>query len=302
MFGFGEDKPTSIDTLIDTLPQSGATIYALKALDFVVPGEWENVTRFDDMLKKVTGETDAAFLAKVKERALALYNTESEGYQSAVKIYSMVDTSDKMLGAAALANKIAESVSFLSFMDNITPKADNAQALDLAIKLVAEVLAFTKVSGIPGDSIMDFVKALGEYGGESKIRMAALVCFDGVLPLGPDFVAKVSSVLGGLSAESLGENAIFQKISSIVPGVDANGKLGFVKQSFDATKSWMSNFATDNNISADKIKSQLSNYIEIADDKLDFVAGFIDVATNYYEHTGYQTVAARLIERAVNEV
>lgn len=299
MFGFGDSKPESIDTLIDTLPQSGATIYALKALDFVVPGEWENITRFDDMLKKVTGETDIAFLAKVRQRALELYNTESEGYQTAVKIYSLVDTSDKMLGAAALANKVAESVSFLSFMDKITPKADNAQAVDLAVKLVAEVLAFTKVSGIPGDGIADFVKALAEYGGESKIRMAALVCFDGVLPLGPDFVAKVGQVLGGLSADKLGENAIFQKVSGLIPSSD---KLGFVKQSFDATKSWMNDFATKNQISGEKIKAQLSSYIEIADDKLDYVAGFIDVATNYYEHTGYQTVAARLIERAVNEV
>ncbi len=299
MFGFGEDKPTSIDTLIDTLPTTGATVYALKALDFVVPGEWENVTRFDDMLKKVTGETDAAFLAKVKQRTLALYNDSAEGYQTAVKIYGWVDTSDKMLGAAALANKVAESVSFLSFMDKITPKADNAQAIDLAVKLVAEVVAFTKVNGIPGDGISDFVKALAEYDGESKIRMAALVCFDGVLPLGPDFVAKVGQVLGGLSMDSLNDNAIFQKISGFIPVGD---KVGYVRQSFDATKSWMSDFATKNNISADKIKTQLSSYIEIADDKLDYVAGFIDVATNYYEHTGYQAVAARLIERAVNEV
>jgi hypothetical protein len=298
MFGFG-DKPQSIDTLIDTLPQSGATIYALKALDFVVPGEWENITRFDDMLKKVTGETDLAFLAKVRQRALDLYNTESEGYQTAVKIYSFVDSSDKMLGAAALANKVAESVSFLSFMDKITPKADNAQAIDLAVKLVAEIVAFTRVSGIPGDGIADFVRALAEYGGESKIRMAALVCFDGVLPLGADFLQKVGQVVGGLSGDALGENAIFQKISGFIPSSD---KLGYVKQSFEATKSWMGDFATKNQISGDKIKAQLSSYIEIADDKLDYVAGFIDMATDYYQHTGYQTVAARLIERAVNEV
>lgn len=298
MFGFG-DKPQSIDTLIDTLPQSGATVYALKALDFVVPGEWENVTRFDDMLKKVTGETDLAFLAKVRQKALALYNTESEGYQTAVKIYSFVDSSDKMLGAAALANKVAESVSFLSFMDKITPKADNAQAVDLAVKLVAEIVAFTKVSGIPGDGIADFVRALAEYGGESKIRMAGLVCFDGVLPLGADFLQKVGQVIGGLSGDALSENAIFQKISGFIPSSD---KLGYVKQSFEATKSWMGDFATKNQISGEKIKAQLSSYIEIADDKLDYVAGFIDVATDYYQHTGYQTVAARLIERAVNEV
>ena len=42
--------------------------------------------------------------------------------------------------------------------------------------------------------------------------------------------------------------------------------------------------------------------LEIADDKLNYVAAFLDVSTEYYSHTGTQTVAARLIERAAGEV
>jgi hypothetical protein len=42
--------------------------------------------------------------------------------------------------------------------------------------------------------------------------------------------------------------------------------------------------------------------VEIADDKLDYVAAFLDMSTNYYEHTGIQTLAHRLIERAVAEI
>jgi hypothetical protein len=46
----------------------------------------------------------------------------------------------------------------------------------------------------------------------------------------------------------------------------------------------------------------LSGFLEFADDKLDYVAAFLDVSTNYYEHTGTQTLARRLIERALAEI
>jgi len=35
----------------------------------------------------------------------------------------------------------------------ITPKADKAQTIDLSLKLVAELVAFCQINGIPGDSI-----------------------------------------------------------------------------------------------------------------------------------------------------
>ncbi len=103
-----------------------------------------------------------------------------------------VDGTDKALGAAALANKVGESVSFLGFLDKLTPKPDKAQTIDLCLKLLAEVVGFCQINGIPGDSIGDFVAALGEYGKESMIRMAGLVCVDGLIPLGPDFIQKIS--------------------------------------------------------------------------------------------------------------
>jgi len=42
--------------------------------------------------------------------------------------------------------------------------------------------------------------------------------------------------------------------------------------------------------------------VDIADDKLDYVAAFLDMTTNYFEHTGTQSVARRLIERAASEI
>jgi len=47
--------------------------------------------------------------------------------------------------------------------------------------------------------------------------------------------------------------------------------------------------------------NNLQRFVEVADDKLDYLGAFLDVTTNY-EHTGTQTLARRLIERAVAEI
>jgi hypothetical protein len=64
----------------------------------------------------------------------------------------------------------------------------------------------------------------------------------------------------------------------------------------------MSGLVTSHNLTPRKVISNLQSFTQIADDKLDYLAAFIDVSTNYYEHTGTQTLARRLIERAVAEI
>ncbi len=300
LFGFGEKE--SIADLVNQLPSSGVTVLSLKSLDFIVPGGWNNYTNFDEMIRAVTHETDDAFLQSVKKRAIDLYNDKSQGYQSAMQIYSRVDTADKALGAAALTDKLSEKFSLLSFMKYLTPKADTAQAIDLVLKMISELLAFTKINGIPGDSFSDFLRALKDYSGESKIRMAGLICFDGLIPLGPDFVSHGMKTLGSLSSSQLSENKTFSAISEYIPGASADSKLGFIRTGFDAVKDWMSGFISQNNLSANKVVSNLKQYVDVSDDKLDYLAAFLDVFTSYFQHTGTQTLAVRLIERAVNEV
>jgi len=298
--GFGEKE--TIADFVNELPDSGVTVMSLKALDFVVPDEWTNFTDFDEMLRVVTGEEDEEFLGSVKNRAIELYNDKSEGYQSAMRLYRLVDSTDKALGAAALANKAAERYSLLSFLDYLTPKADTAQAIDLTLKIIAELLAFTKINGIPGDSVGDFVAALADYGGESKMRMAALVCFDGLIPLGPDFADAVLNKLDNLTPSELAENDTFSGISEDIPGDDDESKLGFVRNGFAATQEWIGSFISEHNLTPDVVIGQLRDYVEVSDDKLDYLAAFLDVFTNYFQYTGTQTLAVRLIERAVNEV
>ncbi|MGB3639520.1 MAG: hypothetical protein WBA39_18375 [Rivularia sp. (in: cyanobacteria)] len=289
--------------LVDELPTSGLTISALNSLDSITPGHWKNTVGFVNTIKEVTGEDDEEMVQAIGERAIYLYNDRSQGYQKGLWLYQTVDSTDKALGAAALANKVSGKIPlFGGLINRFTPKADKAQTIDLSLKLIAELLAFCSINGIPGDSIGDFVASLGEYSGESYIRMVGLICFDGLIPLGPDFIQQAQSALNGMSPKELEDNSTFQQMNDEIPGSSSEGKLNFIGSSFDSVKGWMSDTVSSNDLTPHKVTSKLSSFVDFADDKLDYLAAFLDLSTNYYEHTGTQTLARRLIERAVAEI
>nr|WP_199291198.1 MULTISPECIES: hypothetical protein [unclassified Sphaerospermopsis] len=274
----------------------------LNALDFIAPGEWQNTVGFVNTIKTVTGEDDEDLIQQIGERAIYLFNDKSQGYQTALWLYQTVDGTDKALGAAALANKVGETIPLFGFLNSITPKPDKAQTIDLTLKIVAELVAFCQINGIPGDSIGDFVGALGEYSGESMIRMAALVAVDGIIPLGPDFIQKSLTFLSNMKPQELDQNSTFRTMKDAIPGNGTGGKLDFIGQSVDSVKGWMNGIVSANALTAQKVLGNLQGFLEFSDDKLDYVAAFLDMSTNYYEHTGTQTLARRLIERAVAEI
>jgi len=288
--------------LVDQLPTGGLTVMSLRSLDFVIPGEWQNLVGFDNTIRTVTGETDESIIQQIGDRAVTLYNDKSQGYQTALWLYQTVTSGSKLLGTAALANKVGEKIALLGFLDKITPKAEKAQTIDLAVKLVVELVAFCQINGIPGDSIGDFLAALGDYSGESLMRMSALVCFDGLIPLGPDFIQKVLSGFNTMSPQELQQNQSFNSVKDLIPGGNTEGQKNFILQSFDSVSGWMSGFVNSRGLTPQNVAQHLSSFIDVADDKLDYLAAFLDVSTNYYEHTGIQTLARRLIERASAEI
>jgi hypothetical protein len=292
----------AIYELVNELPTDNLTIKVLRSLDFVVPGQWENLVGFENTIRKVTGETDEAMIQQIGDRAVRLFNDKSQGYQRALWLYQTVDSTDSALGAAALANKVGEKIPLLGLLNRVTPNPEKAQAIDLSVKLVAEVVAFCQINGIPGDSIGDFVASLADYGGESLMRMAALVCLDALIPLGPDFLLKAQSTLNNTSPQELDKNSTFNRIKSLIPGNNLGGQLGFIGTSFDSVKGWMGNFVAERNLTPQKVASKIQSFVEVSEDKLDYLAAFLDMSTNYYEHTGTQTLARRLIERAVAEI
>ena len=292
----------SIFQIVDELPTGGLTVMSLKSLDFIIPGQWTNPVGFENTIKLVTGESDDSLIQQIGDRAVHLYNDKTQGYQRAMWLYETVDSASSALGAAALAGKIGQDVSFLGFLSNLTPKPEKSQSIDLCIKLVVELVAFCQINGIPGDSIGDFIGSLGDYSGESLMRMAALVCFDGLIPLGPDFALKGLETLKGLSPSDLDSNPVFKSVGELIPGGGAAGQLSFVTQSFESATGWMNGFVSSHGLTPENVVNNLASFIEISKDKLEYLGAFLDVSTNYYYHTGAQTLARRLTERAFAEI
>jgi hypothetical protein len=288
--------------LVDDLPEQNITIRVLNALDFVVPGEWENIVGFENIIRTVTGEDDDELIQQIGDRAVWLFNDQSQGYQNALWLYQTVDRTDTALASAALANKVGERIPLLGFLNKITPKADKAQSIDLALKTVIELVAFCQINGIPGDSIGDFVKSLADYEGEDIMRMAALVCLDGLIPLGPDFIQKAQNIIEGLDTDELEDNKVFQSVKGFIPGDDTDSQLGFIGEAFGSVKNWMSDFVESKDLTPQKVMNNIESFVEFSDEQLDYLAAFLDMTTNYYEHTGTQTIARRLINRAYAEI
>jgi hypothetical protein len=346
--------------IIDELPTRSITVRVLNALDFLAPGEWENLVGFTETIRAVTGETDDQLIQKIGERAIALYNDRSQGYLRAMSLYQTVDRVDRLaVGPLAMINTAGEQIRWLRFLRRFTPKAEPLQGLDLALKIVAELGAFTLINGIPGDSIGDFVKSLGNYSKESRMRMVALVALDGVLPLGPNFLQSVSNTLSGTKPDELAQNKLYRGIQAYLPGGsefstgggaaksgvkpagkpaarsskyappgskstrssstatrsdassstavsrfsgDTAGHLGFVKETFGQVQDWMSDLVANTKMTRERVAEGLSKTVEVTDTGFDYAAAFLDMSTEYYAHTGAQTLARRLIERAVNEI
>lgn len=293
---------TPIYQLMDSLPVDSINVRALKALDFVAPGQWQNIVGFDNMITYVTGETDPTLMYQIRQRAEELYNDPSQGYQRGMWVYQTVDHSDKVLGGLAAANMVGQKVGFLGFLTKLTPKEDTAQQIDLSVKMVAELVAFTNINGLPGDSIGDFVQALGAYERESLIRMAALVCFDGLVPLGPDFLSKALNGLQNSGPGKLAENQTFQRLASMIPGGDVNGQFNFIGTAVQNIQGWVGNFVGSTGVTQQSVIANLSNYLDGIEGKLDYLGAFLDMYTNYFEHTGTQSLSRSLISRAAGEI
>ena len=290
----------SLYTVLEALPQTSLTTHILDALDTFVPGEWRNITVFEEMVKDVTGESDEAIIQQVGERAMQLFADESTGYARAISVFKGIDSASTVAGVAALASMAGQRFEILSFLNDVTPKPDTTQAIDAGVKLAGELVAFTLTNGLPGDSVGDFAAALVNYGKEEKIRLASWLAIDCVLPLGPDFVLKILEALDG-PLERLQESRAFQFVSAHLPGGLAEQR-DTIKKSLEESRGQLEGMVASHGISQETVLAKVKEYIAIADDKLDVAAAALDLATNTFEHTGTQTVVRRVVSRAYGEI
>ena len=283
----------SIIELVDNLPTDNITVKVLKTISTFVPGKWENLVGFDNTITALTGATSPQEIAKIRDRATALYADKQQGYQTAIWLYRTVDNTDKAIAAAAIADKLGDTFRFIPFLDKITPKADSLQSVDLRIKLVAELIIFSKLHGLTLNPVQ-FASSLKEnYQDEALLRMASLVCIDGILPLGVNFVDRIKTDLE--NRDNLQANPAYEAVGELIP---AENKTEFIDRSFNAAGDWMDNLSKKIGVTPETLASKLGGFIELADGKLDYLAAFLDGSTNFFEHTGIQTVARRLITQA----
>ena len=293
---------SSIVELLDNLPRRSMTVRMLGALDWIVPGDYVNIVGFEESTRLITGESDPDYLRSVMKRSIELYQDPKQGYQRGLWIYRTTDSVQGLAGWTALLGKLSRDFGFLSWLSNLTPKEDTTQAVDLAIKLAAEIAAFTTLNGIPGDNIGDFVESLADYRHEARMRMGALVAVDGVLPLGPDCIDKAVDALRGQGESQLVENERFRRLRGVLPGDSTREHVGYVERGLDAVRGWVGQYISAQDITQNKVVKSVEGISEHLEGRLDYAAAFLDMTTDYFEHTGIQSVGRSLIERSMNEV
>ena len=284
------------------LPRRNLTVLAIKGLSTLVPGGWQNITRADDLIGDVLGSADPELIRQVRARADLLSRARHEGYGRALSLYDAVNRSQKAAGGLRLLANIGGALPLVKRVADLTPTSETLQAADLSLKVAAEMLAFTQVNGLPGDSFGDFAAALGEYAGEARVRMAALICFDALLPLGDQALQRLDGLLGGVSQRDLHQLPAYGGLASMLPGRGDGAHLTFLRRGVDQWLGWAGGFSSQLGLSGQKAVQALESTLGPWQGSFQQMATFLDAFTDTYQHTGVQAVARRLVERAAAEI
>ncbi len=286
---------------LDSLPERGLTPRLLRGLDLVAPGEWTNPTSFDRLIREVSGESAATRIATLRQTAARIEGDSEESYRRALWVFQTVDRVDKAIATAAVANKLGEKLRMLRFLRRLTPKSDTAQSVDLVMKLGAEAVAFGTLHGLPRDGVVEFGRRLAGYGGENLLRIGAVLAIDGALPLGNEFWDIARGRLQASKVTAFRQNPVYRSLKDMLPGRSESARLDALREMYDKSTDWIADFSASRGLTRDGVLGRVGRFVTLSDSKLDYVSAFIDASTNYFAHTGTQTVARQLIEEAVAE-
>jgi len=287
---------------LERLPRRNLTVLALKGISLLVPGGWTNVTRADELIAEVVGGRDADLIRQVRQRADELSRARHEGYMRALSLYDAVNRSQKAAGGLRVLANVTGALPLVKRLASLTPPGETLQAVDLSLKVAAEMLAFTQVNGLPGDSFAEFGASLAEYAGEARVRMAALVCFDGLLPLGDRALQRLEGLLGQVGGSDLRKLPAYAGMAGQLPGRGDAAHLDFLRRATGTWLGWAGGFVGELGLSAERAAHALESTIGPWQGRFDQLALFLDAFTDTYAHTGVQAVARRLVERAAAEI
>ena len=287
---------------LERLPRRNLTVLALRGISTLVPGSWQNQTSPEALISEVLGSDDLDLVQQVRARADELSRARHEGYRRALSLYDAVNRSQKAAGGLRVLANVAGALPLVKRLAVLTPASQTLQAVDLSLKVAAEMLAFTQVNGLPGDSFAAFGDSLREYSGEARVRMAALVCFDALLPLGDNALHRLDGLLGQVGSRELHQLPSYAGMASLLPGRGDAAHLSFVRRGVDQWLGWADGFVGDLGLSGQRAVRALETTIGPWHGGLEQLATFLDAFTDTYSHTGVQAVARRLVERAAAEI
>jgi hypothetical protein len=287
---------------LDRLPRRNLTVLALKGIGTLVPGGWHNSTNANELIREVLGSSDPALIAQVRARADVLSRARHEGYGRALSLYDAVNRSQKAAGGLRLLANVGGVLPLVKRVANLTPTSDTLQAVDLSLKVAAELLAFTQVNGLPGDSFAAFGASLNEYAGEARVRMAALICFEALLPLGDEALQRLDGLLGQVGQQELRLSPAYAGMAAMIPGRGDAAHLSFLRRGVEQWQGWAGGFVASLGLSGQKAVRALESTLGPWQGGFEQLATFLDAFTDTYQHTGVQAVARRLVERAAAEI
>jgi hypothetical protein len=287
---------------LERLPRRNLTVLALRGISTLVPGGWQNQTSPEALITDVLGSDDLDLVQQVRDRADELSRARHEGYRRALSLYDAVNRSQKAAGGLRVLANVAGALPLVKRLAVLTPASQTLQAVDLSLKVAAEMLAFTQVNGLPGDSFAAFGDSLREYSGEARVRMAALVCFDALLPLGDNALHRLDGLLGQVGSRELHQLPSYAGMASLLPGRGDAAHLSFVRRGVDQWLGWADGFVGDLGLSGQRAVRALETTIGPWHGGMEQLATFLDAFTDTYSHTGVQAVARRLVERAAAEI
>jgi hypothetical protein len=287
---------------LERLPRRNLTVLALRGISTLVPGGWQNQTSPEALISDVLGSDDLELVQQVRARADELSRARHEGYRRAISLYDAVNRSQKAAGGLRVLANVAGALPLVKRLAVVTPASQTLQAVDLSLKVAAEMLAFTQVNGLPGDSFAAFGDSLREYSGEARVRMAALVCFDALLPLGDNALHRLDGLLGQVGSRELHQLPSYAGMASLLPGRGDAAHLSFVRRGVDQWLGWADGFVGDLGLSGQRAVRALESTIGPWHGGMEQLATFLDAFTDTYSHTGVQAVARRLVERAAAEI
>ncbi|MFN6338660.1 MAG: hypothetical protein ACK41W_08040 [Cyanobacteriota bacterium] len=287
---------------LERLPRRNLTVLSLRGISTLVPGGWRNVTSAEELISDVLGSNDPDLLRQVRERADQLSRARHEGYTRAMSLYDAVNRSQKAAGGLRVLANVTGGLPLVKRLADLTPPSDTLQAADLSLKVASEMLAFTQVNGLPGNSFSDFRASLQEYAGEANVRMAALVCFDALLPLGDQALERLDGLLGRVGGQELRQLPAYAGMAAMIPGRGDEAHLNFLRRGVDTWLDWAGGFVGQLGLTSQRAVRALETTLGPWQGGFQQLAIFLDAFTDTYQHTGVQAVARRLVERAAAEI